>query len=161
MISRLGFVFGLAALFFATAAAADPASPNSGPAAATSSKLGAPPSGKAQVVFFRPSSLMGAVYWAKVRENGTEVGKLSNGNYFVLVAAPGQHTYTASLEATDTIKLELDPDETYFVEARMTMGVAIYRVNLAPSDEARFEKTLHGMKQVPPATDAKPSPAGG
>ena len=46
-----------------------------------------PPRGMAQVVFFRAKSLAGTGQWFNVRENGQALGKLTNGAYFVVVAA--------------------------------------------------------------------------
>ena len=66
-----------------------------------------PPPGQGQVVFFRAKSLMGTGQWFNVRENGAALGKLSNGAYFIQVATPGAHVYTATTEpeAKDHLKL--------------------------------------------------------
>jgi len=118
------------------------------PAPAATSAIAPPPAGKGQVVFFRHMGLMGAPYWAKVREKDAEIGKLSDGVYFVAVTDPGVHTYTAAVTGKDTLRMQVDPGETYYVEGRMTIALLGYNVVLAPSDEAAFQKALSGMKRV-------------
>jgi hypothetical protein len=119
-----------------------------------------PPDGKGQVIFFRKPAFQGAAVWFKVRENGVELGKITSGVYFIAVADPGEHTYTAATENKDSLKLQVDAGETYFVEGTVTMGFFIGEANLAPSDEASFDKISRKLKlaSAPPreAPSAKP-----
>ena len=118
----------------------------------------APPDGKGEVVFFRKSGLQGSAVWFKVRENGAELGKLTSGVYFVSVEDPGAHTFTAATENKDTLKLEVDPGETYYVEGRVTMGMFIGEANLSPSDEATFQKNANHLKAATPVATASAKP---
>jgi hypothetical protein len=115
----------------------------------------APPRGWGQVVFFRPKSLMGTGQWFKVREDGKELGKLSNGAYFVQTVSPGLHTYTAKAEPefNDKLKLQIDPGETYFVQGATTKALVIGAADLTPSDRAAFNKASKDLK---PATAEPP-----
>ncbi|MGH7022107.1 MAG: DUF2846 domain-containing protein [Caulobacteraceae bacterium] len=115
-----------------------------------------PPSGKGQVVFFRPSSFRGALIWYNIRENGVALGKLTNGVYFVQVAEPGTHTYTAATENHNVLHLEVDDGETYYVRGSVQMGFFIGEADMTPSDEATFEKAFKKMK---PASPPEPEPA--
>ncbi|HEX7758176.1 MAG TPA: hypothetical protein VF459_01645, partial [Caulobacteraceae bacterium] len=81
---------------------------------------------------------------------GAELGKLGNGVYFVQVTDPGTHTYTAATENKDTLKLEVDDGETYYVRGQVTMGLMIGEANLSPSDQATFEKAVKHMKLAKP-----------
>jgi hypothetical protein len=103
-----------------------------------------------QVVFFRAHSLLGTGQWFNVRENGKALGKLTNGAYFVETVEPGLHTYTATEEPEfkDSLKLQIDPDHTYFVEGILTKGVVIGAADLTPSDRAAFDKAAGGLKQT-------------
>ena len=56
---------------------------------AITAMVGTPPAGQGLVVFFRPSKFTGAAIGIFVMENGTQLAKLSNGNYFALPVAPG------------------------------------------------------------------------
>jgi hypothetical protein len=124
-----------------------------------------PPPGRGQVVFFRAHSLLGTGQWFNVREDGHALGKLTNGAYFIQTESPGLHTYTAvsEPELKDSLKLQIDAGETYFVEGILTKGVIIGAADLTPSDRAAFEKVAGNLKPietaavqpaVPPAPDA-------
>jgi hypothetical protein len=110
--------------------------------------LPAPPQGMGQVVFFRAKSVLGTGQWFNVRENGDALGKLSNGAYFVQVATPGIHTYTATMEpeAKDKLRLEIDPGQTYFVQGTLTKGLAIGFADLSPSSRDAFDKASKSLR---------------
>ena len=82
---------------------------------------------------------MGAAIIYKVREGDKELGKLSTGRYFVSVAEPGTHVYSAHTEAKDALTLEVEAGETYYVQGTITMGFMAGHPNLAPSDQATFD----------------------
>lgn len=105
-----------------------------------------PPAGKGQVVFFRPSKLVGAAVSYKVREGETELGKLGNGRYFVHVADPGAHAYDVHSEVRDILNMEIDPGETYYVIGSLSVGVAVGRPNISPSDKAAFDQVAGKLK---------------
>lgn len=116
-----------------------------------SETIGAPPAGKGQIIFFRPSRLMGGALGCTVRESGNQVGRLGNGKYFVHVAEPGTHVFTTSSEATDTLTLEIEPDETYFVTCGIGFGVMAGRPNIAPAERAAFEERASRMQRWTPS----------
>ena len=120
------------------------------PAAAQASptiEVPAPPEGKGQIVFYRtggPGFIMGCA----VNENGEKVSSLGAGKYFVLVAEPGPHTFTAESESKDTLNLEVDPDETQYVRCKIKMGIMVGRPNLSPSDKTTFDTMSRKLKMV-------------
>jgi hypothetical protein len=111
-------------------------------------RIGPPPRGQGQVIFFRPRSVLGTGQWFNVREDGKALGKLTNGAYFVQITPPGPHTYTATSEPEfkDSLKLKVDPGETYYVEGILTHGVVIGAAGLSPSNQAAFAKASHNLK---------------
>lgn len=133
---------------------AAPAAPAAAPAAGLDPKVaaavGTPPEGKAHVVFFRPSKFVGAAVGFKVRENDVELGKLRNGNYFVLAVEPGEHTYVVHSETKDVTPIEAEAGETYFLSGSISMGVMAGRPNLSPSDAAAFAAALPKLKPSKP-----------
>lgn len=131
---------------------AAPAAQAEAPAATTAATgvIGAPPAGKGQIVFFRPSKFTGGAIGFKVREGETELGKLRNGNYFVHVAEPGTHQYTVHSEAKDILTLEVEAGETYYVQGTITMGIMAGRPNLSPSDQATFDGLAGKLKPSKP-----------
>ena len=143
----------------AAAPAAPPAAsaPSASAAAPAAGSLSPPPAGKGQVVFFRPFRLPGMAVWFNVRENGVGLGKLTNGAYFVQVADPGPHTYTAATENKNVLHLEIDDGETTYVRATVQMGVLIGEANMTPSDQPTFEKALKKMHLAKaPEAETKP-----
>jgi hypothetical protein len=106
-----------------------------------------------KVVFFRPNRFAGAAVGFKVREGGTELGKLRNGRFFSIDVAPGTHEYTVHSEAKDITTLEVEAGETYFVEGRMNMGFMVGRPNLTPSGVDAFEAALGKLKPAEPLSN--------
>jgi hypothetical protein len=139
-------------------AEAAPPAAETAPPAAPAQAVGAiapPPEGKGQVVFFRPSRLGGMALSFSVHEGDEGIGKLGNGSYFVQVTDPGPHTYTIQSEVTDSLTLEVDAGETYFVQQTIGMGIMVGRPHLSPSDTAAFEKGKLKLS-TKTATDRKP-----
>jgi hypothetical protein len=122
--------------------------PAASAAASADGKIGAPPAGKGQIVFFRPSKFAGAAIGFKVREGETELGKLRSGNYFVAVVEPGTHQYIVHSEAKDILTMEVEAGETYYVQGTITMGFMAGRPNLSPSDQAAFDGMAAKLKRV-------------
>ena len=118
------------------------------PAAPANTLVGAAPEGKGQIVFFRPSKMMGAAMGFKVREGDTELGKLRNGKYFVAVVEPGAHEYTVHSETKDVLAMEIEAGETYYVQGTLGMGIIAGRPNLSPSDEATFMSLSKKLKRA-------------
>jgi hypothetical protein len=114
-----------------------------------------PPPGMGQVVFFRAKTAAGFGLWFKVREHGEELGKLSNGAYFIVPLQPGEHRFSATLEPEfkDHLTLKVDPGETYYVEGIMTHGAVLGVADLTPSDKAHFDAVSRQLQAAaPPAT---------
>lgn len=109
-----------------------------------------PPPGKAQVVFFRRNTFVGAAIGGRVREGETPIGNLTVGRFFLHVTDPGEHTYTVKTEVTENLTMELEAGETYFVEETVSMGVLVGRLNLSPSDMANFDAAYPKMKPAKP-----------
>lgn len=128
------------------------------PAAAQDVKVSpsitAPAPGKGQVVFYRPGG-MGPLIRCTVRENGKMIARVGNGKYYVMAAEPGAHAYTAKTESTDTVRVEVEPDETTFVKCKISMGIMAGRPNLSPSDAAEYAKLGKKLKQVDAAKMAE------
>lgn len=141
----------------ATSESASSSASSSASAAPTVTKLNevpAPAAGMGQIVFFRPSRMVGMAVSFSVREGDKGVGKLTNGTYFVLDVEPGTKEYNISFEAKDTLRLEVEEGETYYVIQSIGMGVVAARPNLTPSTEQDFQaKKLKLTKAV--ATDKK------
>lgn len=107
------------------------------PSDTTSEIVGAPPAGQGLVVFFRPNRFQGGAITFTAFEGETEIGKLSSGRYFARAADPGIHEY--EIRGGETIRIEVEEGETYYLQLNIAMGVMSGRGVLAPSDKATFE----------------------
>ena len=106
-----------------------------------------PKPGMGQVVLFRPGG-MGSAVKCTVREDGKMVGRVSGNRYYILDVPAGTHTYTTKTEATDTVNVQAEPDETTFVKCKIAMGVMVGRPNLSPSTEEEWLKYSPKMKPM-------------
>jgi hypothetical protein len=119
--------------------------------------IGYPPPGKALIVFFRDSDLLGAAISYMVREGPTEIGRLGNGRYFVAVVEPGLHTYSVSSEARIKMQIRVDADEIYYVRYDLESGYFYARrPALTPSEPWRFLTIASTLKRSEPARQEPP-----
>jgi hypothetical protein len=103
--------------------------------------------GMGRVIFFRPQRLQGAALSFRVRAGEVEYCTLNNGTYFVVDLAPGAYQFDTRGEVRDYLPLEIEPDETYYVEGRLGMAVLTMRPNLAPSSPAVFDSAKGRLNQ--------------
>jgi hypothetical protein len=97
-----------------------------------------PPPGKGQIVLYRKGGLGGSAVSCSVSEGGQKISSLGGGKLFVLVTTPGKHEFSTKTEAKDVLALEVEPDETQFVQCKIKMGFMIGRPDIRPSSEAEF-----------------------
>jgi Protein of unknown function (DUF2846) len=122
------------------------------PAAAVAAKetapvvIAAPGAGKGQVVFYRTGGFVGAAISCNVREDGKLIGGLGGGKYFIQEFEPGKHVFTTKSEATDTLNMEIESGETYYVRCGIGMGVVAGRPNLSPVQKADFDEKSAKLK---------------
>lgn len=136
-------------VFLLAAAAAMTAVPATAAAADKAPAVISPPAeGMGQVVVFRPSKFVGSGIRCTVREDGKMVGRAGNGKYFVIPASPGPHRFTTKTEATDTLNVEVEPDETTYIKCSIGMGVVAGRPNLSPATADDFARIAHKIKPV-------------
>jgi hypothetical protein len=109
-----------------------------------------PAAGAATVIFYRPWKFVGGGVGFIVREGTTELGKLRAGKYFVLQVAPGKHTYLVHSEATDSLTLDADAGETYYIEGEIGVGVLVGHPHIKPAEKSAFEQIRGKMTEVPP-----------
>lgn len=122
------------------AAAETPTAPPAAPSIVRLNDIAAPAEGMGQVVFFRPSRMTGMALSFSVREGDTGIGKLTNGTYFIHQSEPGTKEYNIASEARDTLRLEIEAGETYYVIQSISLGLMVGRPNLTPSSEAAFQE---------------------
>ena len=146
MNTKLRSFVAAAALGFAAAVAGSPAI--AAPGGRAPEALPAPPSGQGQIVFWRPSSIMGAAIGCGVNLGTERISALGRGKYFLLNLAPGAYAFNAKSEAKDTLNLEVESGEVYFLKCTIRMGIMVGRPNLAPSSLAEFTAKKSDLEYV-------------
>jgi hypothetical protein len=103
-----------------------------------------PPPGKGRIVFFRYSA--GGMMWGcGVHEGGRRLAPLPDRKYFIQDFDPGVHTFVVQTEAKDSLRVEVEAGETYYVRCSIAMGVVMGRPYLAPSDKFDFDKVSKSL----------------
>lgn len=134
MSKRISLAIALALAPLAALAQDNAAAPAPAPASAADAGGAA-----GTVVFFRESKFVGGGMKYKVRENGVELCKLSNGSYCTVQVPTGKHSYEVHSEAKDVLTLEVESGETYYVQGGLSVGVLAGHPNLSPSTKETFE----------------------
>jgi hypothetical protein len=116
--------------------------------AKSSAVIPAPAAGKAQIVFWRPDKWFGKAIRCTVREGGKMVGRPGPGRYFILPVEPGLHKYATKVESSDTLSLEMEPDQTFYVKCSMVPGGITYNANIAPSSKEEFDAVSVKLKMM-------------
>lgn len=107
----------------------------------------APQAGKGQIVFYR-SGGSGMMLGCGVNAQGARISALGAGRYFILPVEPGALSYTVKSEATDSLTLEVGPDETAYVKCSIKMGIIVGRPDLALGSKADFDQRSPKLKYV-------------
>ena len=81
------------------------------------------PENQALVYFFRARHFAGGGISYNIKENDKVIGAIANGTYFFEIVDPGEHTFTASTEATVSRTINAEAGKTYYVECSVTMGI--------------------------------------
>ena len=116
-------------------------------AAKVAAEIPPPSEGKGQIVFWRGGG-QGFMLGCAVNENGEKISSLGSGKYFAVVLEPGEHTFTVQSEAKDILTVEVEPDETQYVQCKIKMGILAGRPNISPSTKADFDAKSTKLKMV-------------
>lgn len=148
-VMMVGAACGLAFIAVATGAIAQ----DNAPIKTKTGVIGAPAEGKAQIIFFRPGTIMGAALGCTVHEGNRELARLGAGKYYVVTTEPGKHAFSTRGQTADTLNLETEADETYFVKCRIGPGIMAGGAQLEPSDRESFAKKAAGSSMWVPSED--------
>ena len=150
---RTGFPRHAIAVLAFTLAASGATAEDGAPIATKTGQIGAPAAGKAQIVFFRPGTIIGAALGCTVHEGDREVARLGAGKYYVIAEEPGKHIFTTRGQAADALNLEVEADETYFVKCKIGNGTISGAAQLEPSDRDSFANKAKGASEWTPPAD--------
>ena len=126
-----------------------PAAFPSGVATPLDAPVGQPPAGLGQVVFFRPSAVVGMPYAFHVHEGTAAYGEVSNAHYVVVNLPPGTHDFSGP-EASGHLRLEIRDGQTLYVRVSMSMGLILHRASMTASTAEVFQQAVHDLERNPP-----------
>ncbi len=100
-----------------------------------------PPSGKALVVFYRPSKFSGGAIRFNIQHTDGPVGQLAGGTVIQKVVNPGANTFWAQAVSGDRITIQAEAGKTYYVRGEVRGGIAAGRPKFTqvPESQARGE----------------------
>ena len=105
---------------------------------------------------------MGSAISCAVHENGVKLTSLPPGKFAVVNVAPGVHSFVVSSEATDIMRVNVEPGQVYYGGCVVEMGIFAGRPTLTPADRATFfalAPKLHPVKgAILAQADASPWP---
>ena len=106
----------------------------------------------AAIYFFREWAFTGGGMSYFITEDTRNIGLLKAGSYFVYLANPGKHTYSAETEARSSVTLDVQPGQVYFIEGGIGMGFWAGRPQLAEVTKSIFDKAKPDLKYIRLAT---------
>lgn len=111
--------------------------------AVTAESLGTPPSGKGRVVFYRVSRHAdgygsSCTIHERTPDKDVAFHNIKGNRYRIEDFDPGVHEFAVKIETTDRLRIEVEPDEIYFVQCVMTNGVLRARPDIRPSTLEEF-----------------------
>ncbi len=91
-----------------------------------------PPTDEAIVYFYRPSRFVGGGASFDIKENGNTIVTMYNNGYYPHQTTIGEHTYSVeSLENTDSVTLNVEKGESYYISSMLNWGMIVGRPSLA------------------------------
>lgn len=81
-----------------------------------------PDSASGVVYFMRESAFTGGAVSYFIDEDGSRIGLLRSGSYFIHKTAPGQHTYSAETEKKSFVTISVEPEKTHYIVGTVGMG---------------------------------------
>lgn len=107
----------------------------------------------AMIYFYRESHFKGAAVVYDIKDGDKTVGILQSGTYFYYPATPGDHTFSASTEASTSLPLHVEAGKTYYVRGSVSMGAFVGHPKLEVTDanswQTQFADLKYAVKQEP------------
>jgi hypothetical protein len=117
------------------------------------SKLGAPTSGKAKVVFMRPAAA-GFMVKAFLYDGDDYIATVMSRQRYEYLAEPGDHFFMVLGESADFMEAHLQPGKTYYALIALRFGVWKARFSLVPHNgqisDQNLQTWLRSCKAIEP-----------
>ena len=99
-------------------------------------------SDKAQVVFYRVKSFKGGAIRFNVQYPEGLIGTLGNGTYLYKQLEPGQYQFWSQVISQDSITLNIEAGNTYYVKGEVQIGVFAGRPKFTQVPESQAKADL-------------------
>lgn len=93
---------------------------------------------KVTVVFFRKSTFLGGGFQVSISNNGTSIGKLPNGSFFIHTSPVGKQTFSTDKAFTSygfSNTFEFNPGQIYYIQLLVGMEEGLEHVSQADGRE--------------------------
>ena len=100
------------------------------------------------VYLYRDHDSSGGAVGVDIKDNGLDIGTLWDGTYFVYHANPGEHSFTATADATSTQNLKLQPAATYYVEVQVIRSQDIFQPTLSVVFDLQGQAAVQNLNRL-------------
>lgn len=100
--------------------------------------------GQAMIYVLRPS-MMGSAIQTKLAMDGEWKGVNRGNTYFYFTAEPGERLFCSKSENVSLLRLNLEPNKTYFIQQKIRMGAMKARNELIEMTEEEGREKLRKL----------------
>jgi len=102
----------------------------------------------ATVYFYREGKFAGSFVGYDVMHNGTTIGRIKSNSVFTYQSKGGLQTFMATTEGASSMKIELAPGNTYFIECGLGVGVMVGRPTFRQATNTEARKKIEKINSV-------------
>lgn len=103
---------------------------------------------KARLVFFREGHFAGSALKPSVYVDGQEIDRLPNGRWFSITVEPGKHSLQSSAKNEPATTVEVEPNETAYIEMIIAIGTWRGGGRLITVDSQEAEAKVRKLKPL-------------
>ncbi|MDR2892973.1 MAG: DUF2846 domain-containing protein [Deltaproteobacteria bacterium] len=107
------------------------------------------------IYFMRESAFHGSGGGYFIFEDDQKIGVLHSGTYFIHKTTPGKHVYWAETETRVSMVLNIQPEQTYYVEVGLGAGIWLLRPEFHEITAPLANKLLPDLKYIRLSTEAE------
>jgi len=100
------------------------------------------------VYFYREGKFAGSFVGYDVMHNGTTIGRIKSNSVFTYQSKGGLQTFMATTEGASSMKIELAPGNTYFIECGLGVGVMVGRPTFRQATNTEARKKIEKINSV-------------
>ncbi|MFM7857422.1 MAG: hypothetical protein ACKO96_37255 [Flammeovirgaceae bacterium] len=102
----------------------------------------------ATVYFFREGKFAGSFIGYDVKHQGNVIGRIKSNSVFSYQSPAGLQTFSATTESESSIKIQLLPGQTYFIECGIAIGLAVGRPVFRQTSGAEAKRKIEAINST-------------